>query len=128
LTSELADRHDERFGKQAAVFEIVEQRGERHVEQRAKRVLQTIGVERVGIPHRVVDGAVARLARPVHVHKPHARFNEASRQKTTLPPSMAPIPIAKRGRFARQIESLFRLARRHQVERQRRELAPRAAG
>ena len=83
--AEFADGHHQRLGQQATLVQILDQRGEADVELRAEHVLQAVGVLGVRVPHRVVDGRVARLARPIHVDQPHAGLDQPACQQDDWP-------------------------------------------
>ena len=65
--TELTDHDDQRFVEQSALGQVIHQCGERHVELRAEIVLQSVGVQSVRVPQRIIDGIVARIASPIDV-------------------------------------------------------------
>ena len=60
--AEFADGHDQGLGEQAAIVEVVEERGETDVEDRAQHVLKAVGVLGVRVPERVGDGFIAGIS------------------------------------------------------------------
>ena len=92
--AEFADRHDQRFIEQAALVQVFDQGRKADVELRAQHIFQPVGVLGVRIPQRIIDGVVARLARPLHMHQPHARLDQPPGQQHALPPAVAAVALA----------------------------------
>ena len=115
--AELADCHDKRFVQKSALVEIFQQRRETGVEERAQDILEPIGILGVRVPHRIVDGRIARLATPIHMHQPHAGLDQPSRQEQGLSPLRPRITIASFLGFLLDGEGPLHAARRQQVNR-----------
>ena len=110
--AELADGHDQRFVQQPALVEVFDQRREADVEHRAEHVLQPVGILGVRVPQRVVDGRVARLARPADVDQPHAGLDQPPRQQHALPPAVLAVALADPLGLVANLKRLAGLRRR----------------
>ena len=88
--AEFSDGHDQRLAKQAAVGEVVQERGESDIEDRAQHVLKAVGVLGMSVPKGVGDGFIAGISRPVDVNQPRPGFDQASSQNERLAPLVQP--------------------------------------
>ena len=83
--AEFPHRDNDRFAQQAALIQIVEQRGRGLVEHPGVTILKLLKVPIVHVPPAVAgvfDGLDMRT--PIHLHEPHARFHQPPRHQTTL--------------------------------------------
>ena len=114
--AEFGDGHHQRLVQQPALVQVFDQGRKTDVEHRAKHVLQPVGVLRVRVPQRIVDGRVARIARPADVHQPHAGLDQPPGQQHALPPAVLAVALADFVRLVADLEGLARLARGQQAE------------
>ena len=84
--AEFPNGHDQGLAEQAAIGEVVEERRETNVEDRAQHVLKAVGVLGVRVPEGVRDGLVAGISRPVDVNQPRPRFHQPSSENQRLAP------------------------------------------
>ena len=96
--AEFAHPHDERGVEQAALFEVVEQRGVGLLHRRDDTVLESA---------KVVLVRVRRDARAVHGgDEARARLHEPAREQVRLAPRMPPVALAHGVGLAREVERL----------------------
>src|SRR5262245_43934096 len=87
-SAKLADDHHQRLAQEAALLQVLHQGREADIEDRAEDVLQAIGVQGVRVPHRVIDGRIARLAAPVDMNESYPRLDEPTGQQHRLAPGV----------------------------------------
>src|SRR5207302_1038843 len=106
----------QRLREQPAVREVVQKRVEANVEHRTESVLQPIGVLSVRVPHGIVHGRIAWLARPVDVDEAHASFDQTPGQQARLAPGVPAVPITSLIVFLAQVEGRTGLSGSDQVK------------
>lgn len=77
------------------LLQIIQQRGEGHVELRGEHIFHPIGVASVRVPQRVIDASIAGNARPVDRHEPDARLDQTPTEQHALSPRVAAVAIAQ---------------------------------
>ena len=104
----LAGHHDQRVGKEAARFEIVEERRDAAVGRREQKALEIRPGRLVGIPGLVVA--------EIHLHHPHTSLDEPGREQQRPPEGILAIRFPKLRIGLRDVER----ARHLGVEKERR--------
>ena len=81
--AEFGQADDERFVQEAALLQVRHERRKRRVRRRHEHFLQPLRFVGVRIPAGIVRRLVGP-AEPVHLHQPHARFDQASAEEARL--------------------------------------------